>query len=332
VDVDAFVAVHEPEWRRLQQLLRRRRSLTGAEVDELVELYRRTATHLSVVQTRSPDPVLISRLSTLVAQARSAVTGTNAVAWRDLGRFFSVTFPTAVYRAWPWWSAVGVAFTLVAFAIGGWVAANPDVQAQLLPPEQVRSLVENDFEDYYSSNPAGSFAAQVWTNNALIAAATLVLGVLVLPALYILAQNAVSIGVVGGFMAGAGKADVLFGLLLPHGLLELTAVFVAAGAGLRLGWSWIDPGPRLRGQALAEETRAAVLIALGLVVVLAVSGVIEAFVTPSGLPTWARVGIGVLAEVAFLTYVVVLGRRGVAAGITGDLERGAGAADLAPVA
>ena len=54
--------------------------------------------------------------------------------------------------------------------------------------------------------------------------------------------------------------------------------------------------------------------------VLAVSGVIEAFVTPSALPTWARIGVGVLAELAFLTYVFTLGRRAVAAGDTGDLE------------
>ena len=58
---------------------------------------------------------------------------------------------------------------------------------------------------------------------------------------------------------------------------------------------------------------------LGLVGVLLVSGVIEAFVTPSGLPTWARIGIGAVAELAFVTYVVVLGRRGLRAGATGDL-------------
>jgi hypothetical protein len=58
---------------------------------------------------------------------------------------------------------------------------------------------------------------------------------------------------------------------------------------------------------------------LGLVLVLLVSGVIEAFVTPSGLPTWARIAIGVAAEVLFLAYVFVVGRRAVRSGHTGDL-------------
>ena len=102
-------------------------------------------------------------------------------------------------------------------------------------------------------------------------------------------------------------------------MLELSAVFLAAATGLRLGWTVIDPGPRPRGQALAEEGRASVAIALGLVVVLLVSGMIEAFVTPSPLPTWARIGIGGAAECLFLAYVIAAGRRAAAAGLTADM-------------
>lgn len=79
--------------------------------------------------------------------------------------------------------------------------------------------------------------------------------------------------------------------------------------GLRLGWTVIDPGPRTRRTALAEQGRTALGMAIGLAVVLFISGLIEGFVTPSGLPTWARIAIGVAAEVAFLLYVFVLGGR-----------------------
>ena len=57
-------------------------------------------------------------------------------------------------------------------------------------------------------------------------------------------------------MIAAGRADVFYGLLLPHGLLELTIIFVAAGAGLRLGWSWIAPGPRTRASSPGQRGRA----------------------------------------------------------------------------
>jgi CBS domain containing-hemolysin-like protein len=89
---------------------------------------------------------------------------------------------------------------------------------------------------------------------------------------------------------------------------------------LRLFWSWVEPGQLPRAQSLAREGRTAGTVALGLVAVLLVSGVIEAFVTPSGLPTWARIAIGILAECAFLAYVFVLGRAAVRRGETGDVD------------
>ncbi len=137
--------------------------------------------------------------------------------------------------------------------------------------------------------------------------------------LWVLFQNVLNLGVGIGLMGSAGRLDTFLGLLLPHGLLELTAVFVAAGTGLRLGWTVIDPGPRSRRTALAEEGRSALGMALGLAAVLLVSGAVEAFVTPSGLPTWARILIGVLVELAFLGYVYVLGRRAAGMGETGDI-------------
>jgi hypothetical protein len=86
-----------------------------------------------------------------------------------------------------------------------------------------------------------------------------------------------------------------------------------------MGWAIIDPGPRRRVQALAEEGRATVTIVLGLIVVLATSGAIEAFVTPSSLPSWARIGIGAVVEVAFIGYVVAAGRRAHRLGLSADI-------------
>jgi uncharacterized membrane protein SpoIIM required for sporulation len=322
VDLDAYVAEHSPVWRRLDELTRKRR-LNGAESDELIALYQLSATHLSMVRSRSPDPALIGRLSRLVSRGRAAVTGSSAPAWRDVARFFTVAFPVVVYRAWRWWSAVAASFYLVAFSLMAYIVANPSVQTRLLPPEETRQLVDKDFASYYSENPAQSFALQVWTNNALLTGACLVSGVLLIPVVYLLINNAVSLGVVGGLMIANGKAGLFWGLITPHGLLELWSVFVAAGIGLRIGWSWIAPGPRrTRTQALAEEARAGVLAALGLAGVLAVTGVIEAFVTPSPLSTWARIGIGVIFFLGFQLYVVILGGRANRAGETGDLERG----------
>ena len=320
MDVDTFVVQHRAEWDRLAHLAGRRR-LSGAEADELVMLYQQVATHLSLVQTRAPEPQLVDRLSRLLARGRAAAVGTpRARGWSALAHGLAVDFPVTVYRTWRWSVGVAVASIGVSAAMMLWLRAHPERIHRVLPDSEVHQLADHDFADYYSEHPARAFAAHVWTNNALVAALSLFLGITLVGTVYVLWQNTVNVGLVGGIMLGAGKGTVLFGLLLPHGMLELSAVFVACGIGLRTGWAWVAPGQRSRAESLGEAGRTAGVAALGLAGVLLVSGVIEAFVTPSGLPTWTRIGIGAVAELAFLTYVIVLGRRGVRAGATGDVR------------
>jgi uncharacterized membrane protein SpoIIM required for sporulation len=331
VDLDAYVAAHRLEWQRLEHLLGRARlprRLSGAEVDELVELYQRTATSLSVIQSAGRDPALVARLSSLVARARGVVAGGRQAVWRDVARFLREDFPAVCYRTRWWWLGAMAAFAVVATSYGVFIAHSPEAQLAVAPPDVVKRLVERDFADYYSSAPAQDFTSKVFTNNLYIAAQVIVFGVFGLPVLYVLYQNALNVGIAGGLMAANGRTGQFFGLILPHGMLELTAVFVASGLGLKLGWTVVDPGGRTRSTALAQEGRALVVGVVGLAVVLLTSGLLEGFVTPSGLPTWLRIGIGALAEVLFLAWVFVLGRRAHLAGVTGDLRDDLRGADV----
>jgi uncharacterized membrane protein SpoIIM required for sporulation len=321
MDVDEFVLTHRVTWDRLESLVKKRARLTGAEVDELVELYQRVATHLSILRSASSDSALTGRLTTLVARARAAVTGAHAPLASEFARFWTVSFPVVAYRAWRWWLATAAVFFTVAVVIAFWVAGNPEVQSTIGTPTELDQLVNHEFASYYSDHPAGSFALHVWVNNSWVAARCIAFAVLLgLPIPVLLFGNAANLGVALGLMFGAGRGGFMLGLLAPHGVLELTAVFLAAAVGMRLGWLVISPGDRPRGQVLAEQGRGVVAVAVGLVAVLGVSGLIEALVTPSPFPAWLRVVIGVLAEALFLTYIVYFGRRASIAGETGDVD------------
>ena len=112
------------------------------------------------------------------------------------------------------------------------MAGNPEVQADDRHPADIEQLVNHDFASYYSENPAGRSRLRVWVNNSWVAAQCIGFAVLLgLPIPYVLFQNAANLGVAGGLMFDAGKGDVFLGLLTPHGLLELTAVFLAARGG-----------------------------------------------------------------------------------------------------
>lgn len=325
-----FAAAHAREWERLDELVRRRRSLTGEEIDELVDLYQRVSTHLSVVRSSAQDPALAARLSTQVARARSAVTGTHSSGWGDVIGFFTKVFPAVLYRLRWWWIGVSAGTLAVSTVTGVWIATNPDVLAALGTPESIARYVEHDFANYYVENPAGSFAAQVWTNNAWVSAQAIIFGVAFgVPTLFVLLVNALNLGSAAGMMFALDRGDVFFALILPHGLLELTAVFVAGGVGLKIGWSLISPGDRTRLRALGEEARAAIAVALGLVVVLFISGLIEGLVTGWVTNTWVAIGIGVVAQVLFLVYVFTVGKKAHEEGETGDIENAPAAVPVA---
>ncbi len=329
MNLDALVAAHSPKWHRLDELSRRRR-LSGDEADEMLDLYQQVSTHLSLIRSGEADPALIRHLSTILSRGRVTLAGQDASAWSDVAAFFVRTFPAALYRLRRWWLATLAINVLVALLVAWWTVRHPALYTSSMTREQIDAYVGTDFENYYREFPHHEFAALVWVNNAWVAAQCIVFGVLGLPVLWVLFQNTINVGIIGALMASHDRASLFFGMILPHGLLELTAVFVAGGAGLWLFWSWVVPGARSRTAAFGEAGRTVVGIAMGLAVVLLVSGAIEGFVTPSGLPTWARIAIGVVAEAAFFAYVFVLGRRAYRAGVTGDVAQAA-VGDSAPV-
>ncbi|MEX2504662.1 MAG: stage II sporulation protein M [Egicoccus sp.] len=278
------------------------------------------------MRSRYGDAAVSARLSRLLAQSSSVVHGTRP---RSLGAFVEAvrtTFPAAVWHARRAITVATLVFVAGFAATALWLANSPAAYEAAAPAADRQAYIEEDFEAYYSSEPGTAFAARVFTNNAGVGALAFGSGIAAgIPTLAVLLFNGVNVGVAAGLLHAAGQAGRFWGLILPHGLLELTAVFVAGGAGLQLGWALIVPGERTRRASLAEEGRRSVVIVLGLVLVFLVAGLLEGYVTPAPWPTGLRVGVGAAVWLAFLGYVVVYGRRAARAGWTGAFgERTAG--------
>ena len=321
VDVDRFISTNQAGWSRLEQLSTAasgRARLQPAEIDELVQLYQRASTHLSHARTQAMDPVLVGRLTRLVATSSSAIYGTRSRSLAGMARFFTTSFPAAVWHARRFMVVSALLLFVPALLVGAWLAGS-DAALEASAPAAVReAYVQEDFEAYYSSAPASEFATAVTVNNIQVGFLAFSAGILLcVVTAFLLVNNGLNLGKAAGLFAAVGQQPKFYGLILPHGLLELSAIVVAGGAGLAVGWAIIDPGDRLRKDALAEQGRRSAVIALGLMFAFVVAGTIEGFVTPSGLPTAMRIGIGATVSVAFWTYIVVLGRRAASLGYTG---------------
>lgn len=320
MDIDAYSAAHRDQWERLDALVARRR-LSGAETDELVALYRAAAGHLARIRTSAPDPQAIAEMSTRVAAARGRLTGSRATTARDVRRFWAESVPAALYRVRWWTVAVMVLSVALAVVTAVWTLRSPEAMSLLGTRSERDAYATRAFESYYSTYAPHEFAAQVWTNNARIAAMCVAGGITGIVPAGVLVTNAVSIGQAAAIMTDHGLLRLFLALIAPHGLLELTCVFIAGGAGLRLFWTMLVPGPLPRGEALAREGRALITVAVGLTAALAVAGVIEAFVTPAAMPWAIKITIGALAMALLWAYTLVLGRRAAAEGHIGDLDR-----------
>lgn len=319
MDVDAFVAVREPRWTRLKELGARSR-LSGSEADEYAMLYQLTATDLAVVRSAAPDPALVSRLSVLLAGSRAKLAGAREPVWRELARFLAWRFPASLYRIRWWTVATMLGFVAIAVAVGFYTALQPGALDAIAPLEEREVYASESFENYYSEHPSTSFFSRVFTNNAWVAAVTIAGSFTGIFPLYVMYQNAAGVGQSGAIMHEFGYLDLFFQLIAPHGLLELTAIWVAGGAAFKLFWTILVPGPLPRLRAMAQEGRAMFGVALGLVLVLLISGVIEGYVTGSALPWAIKISIGVIALAAFWTYTLTAGKRAYLRGIGGDVS------------
>lgn len=317
VDADALADARRAEWARLDELTRAR--LDGEGVDELIMRYRAASADLADLKTSVGTSPQSAYVSTILARARLRLTGAADNILVQTGRFFARQLPAALYRLR--WTTLAV--TLVALVIiagtAAWISSDPALVAALGPPDLLAQYADEDFTGYYTENPPAVFAGMVWTNNAWIAAQCVLFGVTGIWPVYAIVQNAMNVGVAIAILAAHGRGDVAVLYLLPHGLLELTCIFVAAAAGLHVFWAWVAPGARTRGAALAEAGRSLATVAMGLVFALALAGLVEGFVTGWALPWPIKIGIGVAALAVFLVYMLGVGRRAARQGETGDL-------------
>lgn len=298
MDIDAFVAAHQGAWWRLQQLTERARKLSQMspdELDEMVHLYQRCGANLANARVEyAADSALVNRLTLLVSDAHGVLYGQrDTEVRRGLIQFATLTFPAAIYSLRRY-ILVAALLTIVPWAVFQiWLAVSPAAFDVSAPDGAAEQYINQDFEDYYSNQPSQNFATQVFLNNIRVGFLAFAAGALLcVVTVALLVWNGANVGMAGGLFTHVGQWDKFWGLILPHGMLEISAVVVAGAAGLRIGWSIIDPGDRPRTQAFVEEARRSGSVLIGLVVAFLMAAIVEGFVTGRPWPTAVRIGIG----------------------------------------
>lgn len=314
--IDRFINERKNAWQRLEQLLHqldglKLRRLHREEVRELGRIYRRTASDLAIARAESRDPRLINYLNSLVIRAHGRIYRADPQGGRRVRNFFARDFPRSFRRTWRY-TAVGFAvfwvFTGIAF-FG--TRHDPDFSEFAGIDPFFREIIINNrthwWEDLNRANQIGS--TKIFTNNIQVTFYAFALGALFgLGTLYVLAYNGASFGAIIALTYRAGFGNDLLAFVVGHGVIELSCIFIAGGAGLLIGTALVIPGNMTRGDALKSRGMEAVRLIVGCIPLLVVAGIIEGFISPAPINPMIKFAIAGVTGVALYSYLFLAGR------------------------
>jgi uncharacterized membrane protein SpoIIM required for sporulation len=314
-----FVERRSPTWERLDGLLVRAgrggvRALPPGEIAELGRLYRATTSDLAYAKGSAFERVLLEYLNRLTARAHAYVYGaTLESGYGRVARFYSETFPREFRRSIAY-SAICTAIT-IACAVVSYVLVRQHpplayalLDKSMIPDEITKSLHDSNFGFDRAFSPA--MATAIITNNIKVAVLAFG-GCITLGAftIYIIAQNGLMLGGVGALFANAGFGYDFWATVAPHGVIELTAIQIAGGAGLLVAAGVLYPGRMRRRDAIVVNAKRAGILIVGVASMLLVAGTIEGFLSPQRWPPEVRIAIGTVTAVALVFYLGSAGRR-----------------------
>ncbi len=279
-----------PHWRRLETLVDRAaagglKALARDELQELGTLYRQIAADLATVREDPGSLRFAASLNQLLARAHHTIYAAERPTGSAVWRFARVTFPAAL-RAHA--GHIGLAFLIFLVGAVAGVAltyGHPDFTVKVLGPKMVETIAKREMwtDSIVSVKPLAS--SGIMTNNISVSFMAFASGITGgVGTFYMMLLNGVLIGVIGTACAEAGMSLKLWSFVAPHGVLELPAIFIAGGAGLKLAQGLLFPGLLPRRDAVARAGASAVTLIIGCVPILVIAGVIEGFVSPTALP------------------------------------------------
>ena len=315
--MDRFIDQRKSAWQRLEDLLalldsRSLRRLHREEVRELGRIYRRTASDLAIARAESRDPRLINYLNSLVIRAHGRIYQADAQGGSRLRRFFAEEFPRTFRQTWRYTAVSFAVFML--FSLIGFLGSRYDPEFSELvgvSPAFRELYIETKthwWEDLNEANQVG--ASSIFTHNIQVTIYTFAFGAMLgVGTLFYLAYNGLNIASVLALTYRAGFGNDLVTFMAGHGVIELSCIFMAGGAGLLIGSAMLMPGDLSRADALKSRGKQAIVLMMGVAPLLVVAGIIEGFISPAPIDPRIKFGIAAITGLALYSYLLMAGRK-----------------------
>ncbi len=299
---------HRPQWERLRELTKQAqnhglRRMSAADLRELAVLYRQATADLARLR-QEPDAELYSApLNALLAGAHAWVYAGRPARKRDPWRFYRDIYPR-VFRPCRGCILLAAGMLLLGAIVGAVAARQNSGFIRSMTPPNVRAAIRRHrmwTTSVVAVSPEAS--SGIMTNNLTVSFLAYAFGIGAgVGTFYLMFFNGLLLGVIGVACAQHGISLALWSFVAPHGVLELPAVCIAGGAGLRLAQGFLFPGQLPRGRSLARAGYESTRLLLGVVPMLFLAGIIEAFISPQPWPVILKFSIAAVLCSAEILY------------------------------
>jgi uncharacterized membrane protein SpoIIM required for sporulation len=312
MNIQRWVARREQSWKQLEALLQQAerhgiRALKAEEIQALASLYRSVSADLARARTQQVGNLIVQNLQNLATRSYSQIyQGSRSQEWQAVRQFFLWGFPAVVQQSQSY-IALAVGLLLAAGCISWWLAWQDPIFMALVVPEslivQVRDRQELWMGSIVGIEPFAS--ANIMINNIQVSFTALAGGITVgVLTLYVLLLNGVSLGAVAALVGQNHLAYPFWAFVLPHGALELPAIFFSAAAGLLIAKALVFPEQYRRVDALKRYGQQAARLIFGVVPMLVIAGTIEGFFSPNpAVPSPIKYLVGVGIFIGLVLYL-----------------------------
>jgi uncharacterized membrane protein SpoIIM required for sporulation len=318
-----FRAEREADWLRLEKLLTdlesgHRKRLSDDDVIALPVLYRAALSSLSVARAISLDRNLVDYLESLCTRAYFFVYGARTTLGDRLAAFFLRDWPTAVQNLWRE-TLVSAGLLVLGTAVSlSMVLRDSAWYGVFIPrwldggrnPHSSTAELASTLAGNHGVSGLPTFAGFLFTHNAQIALFAFALGfIFCLPTGFLMLTNGLMTGAFLALFISRGLGVPFGGWMMIHGVTELFAVTLAGAAGFRIGWRVAFPGRKARLTSATEAGREAATVMAGVLIMLAVAGLLEGFGRQLITLTTARYAIAVFTALLWGGYFYLWGGR-----------------------
>ncbi|WP_160722814.1 stage II sporulation protein M [Bacillus sp. USDA818B3_A] len=310
MNIKQFVKMHREDWQQLEQLVtslsKRKRAYTGETISQFHRLYQKAAQNLSYSQTYYPNEEVTPYLNGLVSKAHNLLYKDQVSSFKQIRTFFSTQFIGLLLEQWKFVVAAMVLFLIGAVGSFMSVMNDPLHIYSILPAEISQGVDPGQLGKGRGAVDSSLMSASILTNNIQVAIFAFAGGITFgLITIYLMVYNGIIVGALAALFWHHGKSYDFWAYIVPHGMIELTAIFIAGGAGLLMGYKLFVPGHYSRGWQLKRQAKRSIQLLLGTLPLFVIAGIIEGFITPAKISLEAKYTVAFLTVAGLILYVII---------------------------